>query len=100
MSRTLFCRKYQKEMEGLAAPPYPGPRGQAIFEHVSRQAWQDWLKHQTMLINEKRLNLLDPATQTFLQAEFDKFIAGDDYERPTGYVPPRSGPAEKSGGPS
>jgi Fe-S cluster biosynthesis and repair protein YggX len=88
MSRTVFCRKYQKEMEGLPAPPYPGPRGQDIFEHVSRQAWMDWLKHQTMLINEKRLNLLEPATQTYLQGEFDKFIAGEEYEHPEGYVPP------------
>jgi len=88
MSRTVFCRKYQKEMEGLPAPPYPGPRGQDIFEHVSRQAWMDWLKHQTMLINEKRLNLLEPATQTYLQGEFDKFITGEEYERPEGYVPP------------
>lgn len=90
MSRTVFCRKYQKEMEGLPAAPYPGPRGKDIFEHVSRQAWMDWLKHQTMLINEKRLNLLDPATQTFLQGEFDKFITGGDYEKPEGYVPPKA----------
>lgn len=89
MSRTVFCRKYQKEMEGLPTPPYPGPRGKDIFEHVSRQAWQDWLKHQTLLINEKRLNLMDPSTQTFLQGEFDKFIAGEEYEKAEGYVPPK-----------
>lgn len=88
MSRTVFCRKYQKELEGLPAPPYPGSRGQDIFENISRQAWMEWLKHQTMLINEKRLNLLEPATQTYLQGEFDKFIAGQDYEQPEGYVPP------------
>lgn len=88
MSRTVFCRKYQREMEGLPAPPYPGPKGQEIFETVSRQAWMEWLRHQTMLINEKRLNLLDPATQQYLQGEFDKFIAGADYEKPEGYVPP------------
>lgn len=88
MSRTVFCRKYQQELEGLPAPPYPGPRGQDIFENISRQAWMEWLKHQTMLINEKRLNLLEPATQTYLQGEFDKFITGQDYERPEGYVPP------------
>ena len=88
MSRTVFCRKYQKELEGLPAPPYPGPRGQDIFEHVSRQAWMEWLKHQTMLINEKRLNLLEPATQTYLQGEFDKFITGQEYEQPEGFVPP------------
>lgn len=89
MSRTVFCRKYQKEMEGLASPPYPGPKGQAIFDEVSQQAWQDWLKHQTMLINEKRLNLMDPETQTFLKEELDKFLSGDNYEKPEGYVPPK-----------
>ncbi|HBO92788.1 MAG TPA: oxidative damage protection protein, partial [Gammaproteobacteria bacterium] len=50
MSRTVFCRKYQQEMEGLERAPYPGPKGQDIYEHVSKQAWQEWLKHQTMLI--------------------------------------------------
>jgi len=88
MTRTVFCRKYQQEMEGLDAAPYPGPRGKDIFEHVSKQAWQEWLQHQTMMINEKRLNVMDPATQTFLQQEFDKFLTGDDYEIPEGYVPP------------
>ena len=52
-------------------------------------AWQDWLKHQTLLINEKRLNLMDPSTHTFLQGEFDKFIAGEEYEKAEGYVPPK-----------
>ena len=88
MSRTVFCRKYQQEMEGLERAPYPGPKGQDIYEHVSKQAWQEWLQHQTMLINEKRLDLTAPETQTFLQQEFDKFLAGDEYEQPEGYVPP------------
>jgi len=88
MSRTVHCKKYQKEMEGLDKPPYPGPKGQDIFDNVSKQAWQEWLKHQTMLINEKHLNLLEPDTQTFLQGELDKFLSGEDYEQPEGYVPP------------
>ena len=88
MSRTVHCKKYQKEMEGLDKPPYPGPKGQDIFDNVSKQAWQAWLKHQTMLINEKHLNLLEPDTQTFLQGELDKFLSGEDYEQPEGYVPP------------
>lgn len=88
MSRTVFCRKYQQEMEGLERPPYPGPKGQEIFDSLSKQAWQDWLKHQTMLINEKQLNLMEPETQAFLQSELDKFMAGEDYEQPEGYVPP------------
>ncbi|HNG46126.1 MAG TPA: oxidative damage protection protein, partial [Agitococcus sp.] len=52
MTRMVMCRKYQQEMEGLAFPPFNGAKGQTIFETVSKQAWQEWLKHQTMLINE------------------------------------------------
>jgi Fe-S cluster biosynthesis and repair protein YggX len=88
MSRTVFCKKYQREMEGLAAPPYPGSRGQEIFEHISKQAWQEWQAHQTRLINEKRLNLVDPATRKFLQEEMDKFFAGEAHAQAEGYVPP------------
>ena len=60
MSRTVFCRKYQSEQEGLARPPFPGPKGQDIYDNVSKQAWQEWLHEQTMLINEKHLNVMDP----------------------------------------
>ena len=77
-------------MEGLERPPYPGPRGQAIFEHVSKQAWGEWLKHQTMMSNEKHLNLMDPKTQTYLASELEKFMDDADYEKPEGYVPPES----------
>ena len=88
MSRTVFCKKYQRELEGLDAPPYPGPKGQEIFEHVSKQAWQEWQVHQTRLINEKRLNLLDPQTRKFLQGEMDKFFANENFATAEGYVPP------------
>lgn len=88
MTRTVFCKKYQAELEGLAAPPYPGAKGQEIFEHVSKQAWQEWLAHQTMLINERRLNLMEPQTRKFLQEEMEKFLSGDDYAKAEGYVPP------------
>jgi Fe-S cluster biosynthesis and repair protein YggX len=88
MPRTVFCKKYQREMEGLGAPPYPGPKGQEIFEHVSKQAWQEWQAHQTLLINERRLSLMDPETRKFLQAEMDKFLAGSDVAQADGYVPP------------
>jgi Fe-S cluster biosynthesis and repair protein YggX len=89
MPRMVFCRKYQKEMEGLDAPPYPGPKGQDIFDHISRQAWQDWQGHQTMLINEKRLSLVDPAARKYLQGEMDKFFSGEEYDQAEGYVPPK-----------
>lgn len=90
MSRLVFCRKYQQEMEGLDRAPYPGARGQMIFDHVSKQAWGEWLKHQTMLINEKRLNLMQPETQTYLAAELEKFLDGGAVDQPEGYVPPKS----------
>lgn len=88
MSRTVFCKKYQKDMEGLDAPPYPGPKGQEIFESISRQAWADWQAHQTMLINEKHLSLVDAEARKYLQEEMDKFFAGEDFDQAEGYVPP------------
>ena len=88
MSRTVFCRKYQEELEGLDRPPYPGPKGQDIFENISKKAWQAWTDHQTMIINEKHLSLMDPSTREFLQTEMEKFMTGGDYEKAEGYVPP------------
>lgn len=88
MSRMVHCRKYQQELPGLDAPPYPGPKGQDIFEHVSTQAWNEWQQHQTMLINEKHLSLMDPDTRKYLQGEMDKFLSGEDYDQAEGYVPP------------
>jgi Fe-S cluster biosynthesis and repair protein YggX len=90
MTRTVHCKKYQQEMEGLDKPPYPGSKGQEIFEHVSKQAWQEWLSHQTMLINERELNMVDPEARKFLQQEMDKFLAGEDYAKADGYVPPEA----------
>ena len=88
MSRTVKCRKYREELPGLDAPPYPGPRGQEIFENVSKKAWEEWQAHQTMLINEKQLSLVDPQTRKYLQQEMDKFLAGEDFDQAEGYVPP------------
>jgi len=88
MARIIFCRKYRSELEGLDAPPYPGPRGQEIFETVSKQAWQEWLAHQTMLINEKQLNMMDADSRKYLQGEMDKFLSGEDYDKAEGYIPP------------
>ena len=88
MSRMVQCRKYNKELPGLAVTPYPGPKGQEIYEDVSQQAWQEWQAQQTMLINEKQLNLMDPDTRKYLQQEMDKFLANEEYDRAEGYVPP------------
>lgn len=87
MTRTVLCKKYQQELEGLDRPPYPGPKGQEIFEHISKKAWQEWQAHQTMLINERQLKMVDPEARKFLQTEMDKFFAGQDYAKADGYVP-------------
>lgn len=90
MSRTVFCRKYQREQEGLERPPLPGAKGQDVYDNVSKQAWQEWLAHQTMLINEKHLNLMDMGARTYLNDQMDKFLSGKDYDQAEGYVPPAS----------
>jgi Fe-S cluster biosynthesis and repair protein YggX len=88
MNRTVMCRKYQREMEGLAQPPFPGARGQRVFESVSKQAWQDWLAHQTMLINERRLNMMDRTSRAFLEEEMEKFFSNQEVAKAEGYVAP------------
>lgn len=88
MTRTVFCRKYQQQLEGLERPPYPGARGQDLFENISKQAWHEWMAHQTMLINEKRLNLMDLTARAYLNEQMEKFFAGDAIDSVDGYVPP------------
>ncbi len=88
MSRTVFCRKYQKEMKGLDRPVMPGPAGQEIFDNVSEQAWQEWQQHQTMIINEKQLNLMNPNDRDFLREQMEKFLNNESFEQAEGYVPP------------
>ena len=90
MSRMVNCVKLNKQAEGLDKAPYPGELGQKIFEHVSKQAWQDWLKFQTMLINENRLSPIDPKSRQFLEAEMDKYFFGEGSAPPADYVAPGS----------
>jgi len=89
MSRIVHCVKLGREAEGLSRSPYPGPLGQRIFEHISQQAWNDWLRHQTMLINEQRLNPLDPQARRWLEEQMEGFLFGAGAALPAGYVPPR-----------
>ncbi|WP_248798071.1 MULTISPECIES: oxidative damage protection protein [unclassified Pseudomonas] len=88
MTRTVMCRKYHEELPGLERPPYPGAKGLDIFEHISQKAWGDWLKHQTLLINEKRLNMMNGEDRKYIQGEMDKFFSGEEYAKAEGYVPP------------
>ncbi|MDE2429310.1 MAG: oxidative damage protection protein [Burkholderiales bacterium] len=88
MARTVHCIKLDKEAEGLDFPPYPGELGKRIFESVSKEAWAGWLKHQTMLVNENRLNLADTRARKYLATQMEKHFFGDGADAATGYVPP------------
>ena len=90
MSRIVHCAKLGLDAEGLDFAPWPGPLGQRIYAEISQQAWQQWLAHQTMLLNEYRLNPLDPKSRQFLSAEMEKFLFGGDVKQPEGYVAPDS----------
>jgi len=88
MSRTVQCIKLGREAEGLDFAPYPGPLGQRIFEHVSKEAWGQWLGHQTMLINEHRLSPVNPEHRKYLVGEMEKFFFGGGADKPAGYKAP------------
>jgi len=88
MARVVHCVKLGREAEGLDFAPWPGELGKRIFENVSKEAWQQWVQHQTMLINENRLNALNPEHRKFLQGEMENFFFGTGSDKPAGYVPP------------
>ncbi|NOU22429.1 MAG: oxidative damage protection protein [Methyloglobulus sp.] len=90
MTRLVNCVKLGKEVEGLDEPPFPGPKGQEIFEKISKQAWKDWLSRQTMLINENKLASYDPKARAYLAEERNKFLFEGNDDMPTGYIPPKS----------
>ena len=87
MNRDVFCQKLNKMAPGLDRPPFPNALGQRIFENISAEAWQLWLNHQTMLINEYRLSLIEPKSRSFLMTELEKFLFGAGSEKPAGFVP-------------
>ena len=89
MPRMVNCIKLGREAEGLDFPPYPGELGKKIFENVSKEAWQQWIRHQTMLVNENRLNLADPQARTYLMEQMERyFFGGGNVDAAAGYVPP------------
>jgi len=91
MTRMVKCVKLGKEAPGLDFQTYPGELGKRIFENVSKEAWQQWMGRQTMIINEYRLNPLDPKARKMIEGEMEKFFfGGDDTAPPPGYVPPSS----------
>ena len=90
MARTVKCIKLGREAEALDFPPYPGELGKRIYENVSKEAWAGWQRHQTMLINENRLNLADPKARKYLAEQMEKHFFGSGADVATGYVPPAS----------
>jgi Fe-S cluster biosynthesis and repair protein YggX len=88
MARTVHCVKLNKDAPGLDVQTYPGALGKRIFENVSKEAWQMWLRQQTMLLNEYRLSTVDPKAREFLVKEMEKFFFGEGSAPPEGFVPP------------
>ncbi|MFV1982234.1 MAG: oxidative damage protection protein [Thiohalomonadales bacterium] len=88
MSRMVECILLKKQAEGLDRSPYPGELGQRIFDNVSKEAWQQWLAQQTMLMNEKRLSPMNPDDRKFLESEMEKFFFGEGSVKVDGYVAP------------
>jgi Fe-S cluster biosynthesis and repair protein YggX len=86
--RMVQCSVLKREAAGLERPVYPGELGVRIWRGVSKEGWQRWVAHQTMLINEYRLVPMEPKARQFLEAEMEKFLFGEGASRPEGYVPP------------
>ena len=90
MARNVKCVKLGKELEGLERPPYPGDLGSRILENVSKEGWNMWLQHQTILINEYRLTPIEPKDRKFLEEEMEKFFFDGGSGRPQEFVDPDS----------
>lgn len=88
MARTVNCIKLGREAEGMDFPPMPGELGKKLFENVSKEAWQQWIRLQTMIINENRLNLADAAHRKYLAEQVQKHFFGDGADQVQGFVPP------------
>ena len=88
MTRLVQCIHLKKEAEGMDYAPYPGELGKRIYNSVSKEAWQMWMKHQTMLVNENRLNLADARARQYLARQMENHFFGDGADAAQGYVPP------------
>ncbi len=89
MARMVQCVKLGREAEGLDRPNYPGELGKRIFENVTKEAWQGWVRHQTILVNENRLNLADAHARKYLAEQMENYFFGEGSQMPPGYVPPK-----------
>ncbi len=88
MTRMVQCTYLKKEAEGLSFAPYPGDLGKRIYNHISKEAFELWKRHQTMLVNENRLNLADARARQYLARQMELFLFSEGADKPAGYVPP------------
>lgn len=86
--RTVFCAKLKKELPGLKRRPYPGPLGERIYKEISAEAWNDWVEHCKMIVNEYRIHSADQNAIKMLMEQCDLFLFGEGgVSAPEGYVP-------------
>jgi Fe-S cluster biosynthesis and repair protein YggX len=90
VARTIFCQYLKKDADGLDFAPYPGELGKRIYDNIGKEAFELWKKHQTMLVNENRLNLADARARQYLARQMEQFLFGGEADKPAGYVPPSS----------
>lgn len=90
MSRTVFCQRLQKDADGLDFQLYPGELGKRIFDNISKEAWAEWQKRQTMLINEHKLNMMDPTARIFLEEKMEAYLFEGIEPTIEGFTPPKS----------
>ena len=83
----VFCKKYKKELDALIQAPIPGPKGEEIQRNFSQKAWNEWISLQTMLINEKHLDLSLKESRKWLNEQMSLFLNNEDYEKPSGFIP-------------
>jgi Fe-S cluster biosynthesis and repair protein YggX len=88
MTRMVQCLHLKKEAPGLTYAPYPGELGKRIYDNISAEAFEGWKRHQTMLVNENRLNLADARARQYLARQMEQFLFGGEADKPAGYVPP------------
>jgi Fe-S cluster biosynthesis and repair protein YggX len=88
--RMVHCVKFGREMPGLDRAPWKGELGQRIYDNVSKEAWKMWVEYSKMVMNEYRLNPLDPQSQTIIAEQMEKFFFGEGAQLPPGYVPQKS----------
>ena len=85
MSKTVFCKKLQKDLPAMTIPPMPGPKGKELMETVSQEAWESWKSHQTTLINEKHLDLSEADARSWLLEQMEKFFNNEEVEQASGF---------------